>query len=172
MTSESIKKFSEGTFKATLKFKNSAEIFQANRVKMHEIISASGNSCLVIKGFQDTTNKTTQTKEINSIQFYLDKKTNRGLLNLSRPLTLPEACANSAGYYKLEDSPDDDDDEVDTAYAFPCISGKIDYQNNPTYEHAIATFDFDVEAPNGETFNIKGGFDIYNLEAVLDLRNL
>jgi len=169
MTDQS-KKTSEGTFKATLTFENSAEIFQANRLRMHEIITPSGNNFLVIKGFQDTINKTTQTKEINSIQFFLDKKTNTGLLNLSRPLTLPEVCANSAGYYKLEDSPDDDDDEVDTAYAFPCIGGTIDYQNLPKHEHAIATFDFDVEAPNGEKFNIKGGFDIYNLEALLDLR--
>jgi len=171
MTTDSIKS-SEGTFKATLIFKNSTEVFQANRVRMHEIISDSGSKDLAIKGFQDTINKTTKTKEINSIQFFLDIKINQGLLELSRPLTLPQICINSAGYYKLEDSPDDDDDEVDTAYAFPCIRGKIDYANSPAHDHASATFNFTVEAPNGETFDIKGGFDVYNLEALVDVRTL
>lgn len=157
------------TFTATLTFKDHLEHFVANRVKLQEIIIQSG-TFWVIKGFEDTVNPETQSTEINTLQFYMSKTDRPGMLNLVPPKVLPEIAPNSAGYYKLEDSPDDEDNEVDAAYEFPCTQGKIFFAPFLTPQRLGAIYDFNVKAPNLETFNIKGVFDVTGPFVPTDLR--
>jgi hypothetical protein len=157
------------TFTATLTFKTHTEQFNANRVKLQEFITPSG-AFWVFKGFEDTINPTTQSKAINSLQFYLNKTDGHVDLALVPPEVLPKVAANSAGYYKLEDSPDDQDEEMDAAYAFPCTQGTIHFARLSPSERYVGSFKFDVEAPNLETFHIEGVFEVEGSFEPIDLR--
>lgn len=157
---------STGTFEATIQCPDGEKTFHANRVRMHDIITRGGARYLVIKGFEDTVNRDTGSKQINTIQFYLEKSPARGPTTLHPPLVLPEVRANSASYYILTDSPDDADDNVDAAWELPGQEGgEINYSIVQNGESAIGTFDFNAGTPGNHTFKIKGSFTIHHLEA-------
>jgi len=146
------------TFTAALVFQDHVKNFSANRVKAQEFITSSG-SYWAIKGFEDTVNPQTQSTEINTLQFYMEKHAS-GFIALTSPLVLPQIAANSAGYYSLQDSPDDDDDLVDTAYEFPCVTGHIYFASYPDIERLCATFTFEARNPDDTIFTIRGVFDV------------
>lgn len=155
-------------FTATLTFKTHTEQFNANRVKLQKFITHSGDFW-VFKGFEDFINPTTQSKAINSLQFYLNSVESMAAFELVPPEVLPKVAANSAGYYKLEDSPDDQDEDMDTAYEFPCTQGTLYF--TPLYQNRyVGIFEFNVKAPNLEIFNIKGNFEITGTFEPIDLR--
>ncbi|MCI0993068.1 hypothetical protein [Pseudomonas corrugata] len=162
----------QNLFIAILSFSDHTEDFKANRMKMHDYITPSGEIVWMIKGYQDSINPQTQSNETRTIQFYLPRTDVVGSRQLHPPLEIPEVMPDSACYYRFEDSPDDEDKEVDTPYQYPCTDGEILFMP-PLHEHRMSgIFNFNVKNPppdNGR-FNIRGAFDVYGFDPAVDSR--
>ncbi len=146
-------------FTANVIFSNHIEKIIATRASF-ESVEASGIECWKIRFFEDTINKETQTNEINLIQFFLEKDSTSFDHSLARAAPYPDFTKNSASFYKYEDSPDDEDDIVDTAYDFPLKKGWITYQWGQDKTSIRATFDLTLENPDTTTFQMMGSFVI------------
>ncbi len=150
------------SFEATIQFSASAEKFKANRVTIESTTSTSGVACWTIKAFEDTRDKKDGTTEINTIRIHIEKGLPSADIQLAPALSPPAMRENSAGYYKLKDSPDDDDDEVDTAHEFPGVKGDLFYLWTANEARLFGKFNLKVNNPDNTTFDIKGAFNICN----------
>lgn len=162
MTTQDTQNFAPENFEAMIKFSASEEQFKANRVSIEETTASSGVVCWTIKAYEDTRDKKDGTTEINTLQIHIEKDFSGGHIKIVEALTPPNIMKNSAGYYKLKDSPDDDDDLVDTAYQFPSTQGELFYSWPDNRARFTGTFNFKVKNPDNTTFEIKGAYNIRN----------
>ncbi|MGX5793521.1 hypothetical protein ACWHY4_06980 [Pseudomonas sp. E2-15] len=162
MTTQDTQVFGPESFEATLYFSTSEEHFKANRVSVEETTTPSGVVCWTLKAYEDTQDKKDGTTEINTLRLHIKKDFAGGPVQIVSALSPPDIRENSAAYYKLKDSPDDDDDLVDTAYEFPSIKGELVYSWPDNRARITGAFNFKVKNPDNTAFEIKCAYNILN----------
>ena len=158
-------------FTATLIYPKEEKAFKASNVGITNDTTASGIKCWTITASEYTTNKKDGTVEIHTILLYIKKASAdhsfNGKTALGPALAFPDFKENSAGYYILKDSPDDQDDDFDSILDSPGTGGELTYSQTPDSTFYMGDFSFIVKNPDNtqQTITIEGEFKITNAAA-------
>lgn len=148
------------SFVATLYFSDAQEIFTANRIVILSSVSVNTVNCWTIKAVMDSKDPKTNTPKSQTILIHIRQDQVSGNVTLGAALTFPDIAENTAGYYVLTDSPDDDDDDLDAVFGFPSVRGNLVYQRPEDNAHIVGHFNFDLETEEKTSFSIKGTFNV------------
>ncbi|UVL35186.1 hypothetical protein LOY43_01820 [Pseudomonas sp. B21-041] len=156
-------------FTATLIYPKEEKAFKASNVSITDDTTESGVKCWTITASEYTKDEKDGTVEIHTLLLYIKKASAdhsfNGKTALGPALAFPDFKEDSAGYYILKDSPDDQDDDFDSILDSPGTEGELTYSQTPDSKFYMGSFSFIVKNPNNTQHTIKGEFNIRNAAA-------
>lgn len=149
-------------FVATIKYPDSTEYFNANKVNVLKSVDKYGVECWTLIGFHDTLDKNTGRALANGIHLYIERARKKGSYKLVRALVLPDFKKNSARYLKYLDDIPDASNELDTLEEFMGRDGHIAYEWDEGKTTITGTFDFNAFDFDKLPFKVEGRFKLFN----------